>query len=227
MEENNKISYISFLEDIQGKEVNEIYELLISKNIFVDKISSTDEFLIVGEAMRRIQLCDKSDSNQYSFLKRSIIYFDALEHFTKFDISSLDMGMENYDIYLEMALQQNVQIKHYYDVIEDVLREEELKMIRELDKLFKTMPSIEDLDTMQQKLKNMFDDESTDRLKLIEGILAYNDPSMKAIKDVMLDETLMEEGTKKQLQGAIQKTASLLEKEISKNGVDSNGDSSK
>ena len=70
MEENNKISYISFLEDIQGKEVNEIYELLISKNIFVDKISSTDEFLIVGETMRRIQLCDNSDSNQYSFLKR-------------------------------------------------------------------------------------------------------------------------------------------------------------
>ena len=137
------------------------------------------------------------------------------------------MGMENYDIYLEMALQQNIQIKHYYDVMEDVLREEELKMIRELDKFFRTMPSIEDLDTMQQKLKNMFNGESTDRLKLIEGILAYNDPSMKAIKDVMLDETLMEEGTKKQLQGAIQKTASLLEKEIGKNGVDSNGDSSK
>ena len=54
MEENNKISYINFLEDIQGKEVNEIYELLISKNIFVGKISSTDEFLIVGETMRRI-----------------------------------------------------------------------------------------------------------------------------------------------------------------------------
>ena len=126
-----------------------------------------------------------------------------------------------------MALQQNIQIKHYYDVMEDVLREEELKMIRELDKLFRTMPSIEDLDTMQKKLKNMFNGESTDRLKLIEGILAYNDPSMKAIKDVMLDETLMEEGTKKQLQGAIQKTASLLEKEIGKNGVDSNGDSSK
>ena len=89
------------------------------------------------------------------------------------------------------------------------------------------MPSVQDLDIMQQKLRNMFDGESTDRLKLIEGILAYNDPSMKAIKDVMLDETLMEEGTKKQLQGAIQKTASLLEKEIGKNGVDSNGDSSK
>lgn len=227
MEKSNKISYISFLEDIQGKSINEIYELLISKNIFINKISSTEEFLIVGETLRRIQLCDKSDSNQYSFLKRSIMYFEALENLTNFEISSLDMGMENYDIYLEMALQNNPQIRHYYNVVEDVLREEELKMIRELDTLFRKMPSVQDLDTMQQKLKNMFDEESTDRLKLIEGILAYNDPSMKAIKDVMLDETLMEDKTKKQLQGAIQKTASLLEKEKNKNGVVSNGDSSK
>lgn len=227
MEKNNKISYISFLEDIQEKNVTEIYEILVAKNLFVSKVNSTEEFLIVGETLRRIQLCDKTDSNQYSFLKRSIIYYEALENFTNFEISSLDMGMENYDIYLEMALQNNPQIKHYYNVMEDVLREEELKMIRELDTLFRKMPSVQDLDVMQQKLKNMFNDESTDRLKLIEGILAYNDPSMKAIKDVMLDETLMEDKTKKQLQGAIQKTASLLEKEKNKNGVVSNGDSSK
>lgn len=137
------------------------------------------------------------------------------------------MGMENYNICLEMALQSNPQIKHYYNVVDDVLREEELKMIRELDKLFKKMPSIQDLDVMQGKLKNMFSDESDERLKLIEGILAYNDPTMKTIKDTMLDSTLMDEETKEQLQEVVQKTVSLLDKEINKDGADSNGDNSK
>lgn len=228
MEGNNyKLSYVDFLNEIKGKSVNEICELLKDNKVYVENITSTDEFLIVGEVIRRIKLCDTTDSNQYSFLKRSIIYFNALENFTNFDISSLDMGMENYNICLEMALQSNPQIKHYYNVVDDVLREEELKMIRELDKLFKKMPSIQDLDVMQRKLKNMFSDESDERLKLIEGILAYNDPTMKTIKDTMLDSTLMNEETKEQLQEVVQKTVSLLDKEINKDGADSNGDNSK
>ena len=68
---------------------------------------------------------------------------------------------------------------------------------------------------------------SNQRLKLIEGILAYNDPTMKTIKDTMLDSTLMNEETKEQLQEVVQKTVSLLDKEINKDGADSNGDNSK
>lgn len=227
MENEKTISYLDFLSKIQGKNVNEIYEMLQNENIFVEDMSSTNEFLIVGETIRRINLCDTTDSNQYSFLKRSIVYFNALEYFTKFNISSLDMGMENYNICLEMALMQNIFVGHFYKVVKDVLRQEELKMIRELDKLFNKMPSIQDLDIMQEKLKNMFSNESDERLKLIEGILAYNDPTMKTIKEAMLNEDLMSDDKKNDIQTIIDKTKNLLEQEIKEDGDNINGDTSK
>lgn len=228
MEEVKKeLSYLEFLKEIDGKSVDEVYNLLNNNNAFITNITSTDEFLIAGEVIRRINLCDTTDSNQYSFLKRSIIYFGILEHYTKFNISSLDMGMENYNICLEMALKENFLISHFYQVIENVLEEQKLRMIRELDKLFKKMPSVQDLDIMQNKLKNMFDDESDERLKLINDILAYNDPTLQTIKDNLLDQSLMTEDNKEQINKVITKMNTLLEKEKKENGDNSNGDSNK
>ena len=100
-------------------------------------------------------------------------------------------------------------------------------MIRELDKLFKKMPSVQDLDIMQNKLKNMFDDESDERLKLINDILAYNDPTLQTIKDNLLDQSLMTEDNKEQINKVITKMNTLLEKEKKENGDNSNGDSNK
>ena len=227
MEENiNNMSYLTLLQKIEGKSASEIYDFINDAQGFTSNKSAMDEFLIVEEVVRRINLCDTIHCGQYSFLKRSIIYFCALENYTNFDISSLDMGMENFNICLEMALKKNELIAHYYQVVEDVLRQQELTMIRELDNLFKTMPSIQDLDTMQNKLKNMFSEESEDKLKLIEGILAYNDPTMKVIKDTMLDMDTMTEKNKKNIEMIANKTATLLEKEIEKDGEISNGDKS-
>ena len=137
------------------------------------------------------------------------------------------MGMENYNICLEMALKENFLISHFYQVIENVLEEQKLRMIRELDKLFKKMPSVQDLDIMQNKLKNMFDDESDERLKLINDILAYNDPTLQTIKDNLLDQSLMTEYNKEQINKVITKMNTLLEKEKKENGDNSNGDSNK
>ena len=100
-------------------------------------------------------------------------------------------------------------------------------MIRELDKLFKKMPSVQDLDIMQNKLKNMFDDESDERLKLINDILAYNDPTLQTIKDNLLDQSLMTEDNKEQIDKVITKMNTLLGKEKKENGDNSNGDSNK
>ena len=228
MEEVKKeLSYLEFLKEIDGKSVDEVYNLVNNNNACITNITSTDEFLIAGEVIRRINLCDTTDSNQYSFLKRSIIYFGILEHYTKFNISYLDMGMENYNICLEMALKENFLISHFYQVIEDVLEEQKLRMIRELDKLFKKMPSVQDLDIMQNKLKNMFDDESDERLKLINDILAYNDPTLQTIKDSLLDQSLMTEDNKEQINKVITKMNTFLEKEKKENGDNSNGDSNK
>ena len=137
------------------------------------------------------------------------------------------MGMENYNICLEMALKENFLISHFYQVIENVLEEQKLRMIRELDKLFKKMPSVQDLDIKQNKLKNMFDDESDERLKLINDILAYNDPTLQTIKDNLLDQSLMTEDNKEQINKVITKMNTLLEKEKKENGDNSNGDSNK
>ena len=51
----------------------------------------------------------------------------------------------------------------------------------------KGLPDKEDLDEMKNKLDNMFSNESPENLKMIESILAYNDPNIKQIKDFIFN----------------------------------------
>lgn len=224
MEEMN---YLDFLEEIKTKNVDEIYKYLNEQNILVSEMSATDEFLIVGEVIRRINLCDREDSNQYSFLKRSIVYFEVIENYTNLNISSLDMGMENYNISIELALKKNDLIFHFYQSVQDVLKEQEIKIIGEMCKILDSASQMNKIDSIEQSINNMFSGISDDKLKLIDGILAYNDPTLKAIKDNLLDQTLMTEDNKKQVNQVINKMETLLEKEIKENGDDINGDSRK
>lgn len=224
MEEMN---YLDFLEEVKTKNVDEIYKYLNEQNILINEVSATDEFLIVGEVIRRINLCDREDSNQYSFLKRSIIYFEVIENYTNLNISSLDMGMENYNISIELALKKNDLIFHFYQSVQDVLREQEIKIIGEMCKILDSASQMNKIDSIEQSISNMFSGMSDDKLKLIDGILAYNDPTLKAIKDNLLDQTLMTEDNKKQVNQVIDKMETLLDKEIKENGDDINGDSRK
>ena len=224
MEEMN---YLDFLEEVKTKNVDEIYKYLNEQNILINEVSATDEFLIVGEVIRRINLCDREDSNQYSFLKRSIIYFEVIENYTNLNISSLDMGMENYNISIELALKKNDLIFHFYQSVQDVLKEQEIKIIGEMCKILDSASQMNKIDSIEQSINNMFSGISDDKLKLIDGILAYNDPTLKAIKDNLLDQTLMTEDNKKQVNQVIDKMETLLEKEIKENGDDINGDSRK
>lgn len=224
MEEMN---YLDFLEEVKTKSADEIYKYLNEQNILINEVSATDEFLIVGEVIRRINLCDREDSNQYSFLKRSIIYFEVIENYTNLNISSLDMGMENYNISIELALKKNDLIFHFYQSVQDVLREQEIKIIGEMCKILDSASQMNKIDSIEQSISNMFSGMSDDKLKLIDGILAYNDPTLKAIKDNLLDQTLMTEDNKKQVNQVIDKMETLLDKEIKENGDDINGDSRK
>lgn len=224
MEEMN---YLDFLEEVKTKNADEIYKYLNEQNILINEVSATDEFLIVGEVIRRINLCDREDSNQYSFLKRSIVYFEVIENYTNLNISSLDMGMENYNISIELALKKNDLIFHFYQSVQDVLREQEIKIIGEMCKILDSASQINKINSIEQSINNMFSGMSDDKLKLIDGILAYNDPTLKAIKDNLLDQTLMTENNKKQVNQVIDKMETLLEKEIKENGDDINGDSRK
>lgn len=224
MEEMN---YLEFLEDIKGKSIDEIYVYLNENEMLADEISVTDEFLIIGEVVRRINLCDRKDSNQYSFLKRSIIYFEVLEKYTKFNVSSLDMGMENYNILVELALQRNELVCHFYQSINDVLKEQEIKIIGEMCKLLDDAAQMNKIDSIEERLNNMFSGIGDDKLKLIDGILAYNDPTMKMIKENLLDQTLMTEDNKEQINQVVDKMETLLEKEIKENGDDVGGNNRK
>lgn len=222
-----KMNYLDFLEKVKGKNIDEIYVYLNENEMLADEISATDEFLIIGEVVRRINLCDRKDSNQYSFLKRSIIYFEVLEKYTKFNVSSLDMGMENYNILVELALQRNELIYHFYQSINDVLKEQEIKIIGEMCKILDDTAQMNKIDSIEERLNNMFSGISDDKLKLIDGILAYNDPTMKMIKENLLDQTLMTEDNKEQINQVVDKMETLLEKEIKENGDDVGGNNRK
>lgn len=219
-------SYLEFVEKVKGKNINEVEEILSKINIFKEDISALDEFLIVGEVVRRINLCDKKDPIQFSFLKRTIIYFAVLENYTTFDISSEEMSTENFILSLEITFKKNILINHFYTVVEDTLKYQEMNVIAELVNLLQNIPSVQELDNIQQKFKDMFDETSENKLKIIDSILAYNDPTMQTIKDALLDNNYMSATNQNQLKEVADKTLNIINGEIDKNG-DEDGDSSK
>ena len=55
-----------------------------------------------------------------------------------------------------------------------------------LTEQFKTLPSVDEIKELEEGLNGIFKDKSEGELKMIESILEYNDPNMKAIKDIIL-----------------------------------------
>ena len=50
---------------------------------------------------------------------------------------------------------------------------------------FKNIPGEESLDKLEEKMTRMFNNRSSDDLKMINNILDYNNPTLKAIKEII------------------------------------------
>lgn len=192
MSEN--IDYLDFLNKIRGKTVNEIKNYIKEDNIIKDKLEIVNVYDALQDLYIKLQVASTSDDVQRIFVKKVFVYYSILEHFTNLDITSEQKVIENLNIYLEMALiEMSDKICLFNELSKEIIVEERFKIVEELTEVFKSgLPSVEEINSLQDSLENMFKDESPEKLEKIKNILAFNDPVMKDLKNILVNPTLQE-----------------------------------
>lgn len=190
--EINYLDFNNFIKEIEGKSIDEIKIVIDGIEGFWKDVTNLQIFSEVDGLLEDINGLQKNIVSIYSYLKREKIFFKALELFTNlFDIPQFD-GLDSYNIYLEKALKdKNIKVTMFYEIVEEGLQIQREQVLDELYETFKTsIPSTEELQKIETELQNIFANESPEKLKLIDSILAYNDPTIKQIKDIIDTESL-------------------------------------
>lgn len=191
---NKNTNYLDFLNEIKGKTINEVKNYIKDNNVIKNDLEVINVYDALQDLYTKLQIASTSDNVQRIFVKKVFIYYSILEHFTNLDITSDQKVIENLNIYLEKALiEMSDKICLFNELSKEIIVEERFKIIEELTEVFKSgLPSVEEINSLQDSLENMFKDESPEKLEKIENILAFNDPVMKDVKNILVNPTLQE-----------------------------------
>ncbi len=183
------MDFKEFKEKCYGKTVDEIKEI-INKEVGLKKIENIDIVVRAINTARQVLNLEHSIDFFYVFQKYFLIFINEIDLFLKVeDVPTLeDIDFVDYNITIEKILEENPSIELFKNLVEDIIKNAQYDVINELKiALEQTNISEDDLERAKTSLSNMFDGQSEERLKLIESILAYNDPNMKNIKDFIFD----------------------------------------
>lgn len=191
---SKNINYLDFLSEIKGKSINEIKNLIKENEVVKNNIEVINVYDALQNLYTRLQIAFTQDDIQKIFVKKVFVYYSILEYFTNLEINSEQKVIENLNVYLEMALiEMSDKICLFNELSKEIIVEERFKIIEELTEVFKSgLPSVEEINSLQDSLENMFKDESPEKLEKIENILAFNDPVMKDVKNILVNPTLQE-----------------------------------
>lgn len=173
-----------------GKTVEQIKEEILQVSDFFKTDIDTVKLCIDAEnCAREILEKDKDFTGLYLFTKRYKIMLYILQNITNVELIPEDEAFEDYDIFFETAiLELNSKAQLFKTMVEDVIREKKDEIINELYEVFNQgLPTVDDIKEIQTTIGGIFAEESPEKLKTIEGILAYNDPMMKQVKDMVTD----------------------------------------
>ena len=193
MEESIKL--LDFLKEINGKNIEEIKKIINEKNIIKSEITVAGVYLALKTLGNEILIGEKREDNIQKVLFREVmLFYSIIENFTNIEILSDEKTIENLNIYLEMALiELSDKIYLFKKMFEEYIVENRYKVIQELTDTFNSgLPSAEDINSLQDSLNEMFKEESPEKLKVIQDILAYNDPLMKEVKDIIANPQISE-----------------------------------
>lgn len=193
MEESIKL--LDFLKEINGKNIEEIKKIINEKNIIKSEITVAGVYIALRTLGDGIQIGEKRENNIQKILFREVmLFYSIIENFTNIEILSDEKTIENLNIYLEMALiELSDKIYLFKKMFEEYIVENRYKVIQELTDTFNSgLPSAEDINSLQDSLNEMFKEESPEKLKVIQDILAYNDPLMKEVKDIIANPQISE-----------------------------------
>lgn len=179
--ENEKYSFIETLNKFRNGEVIEISDIL-------KKRDAIDMKIILDTILFQINILKTKgyDKVKYEVEKESIKFFYGLLQCTSLEIQKEDIDIVNYDIDFEdFILEHSVFAKKMYFMIDNIIRKDDIEIVSMLEDSLKNIPKLEEIKETQKEMDKMFQNKKDGELKFIEDILAYNDPSMKAIKDII------------------------------------------
>lgn len=179
--ENEKYSFIETLNKFRNGEVIEISDIL-------KKRDAIDMKIILDTILFQINILKTKgyDKVKYEVEKESIKFFYGLLQCTSLEIQKEDIDIVNYDIDFEdFILEHSVFAKKMYFMIDNIIRKNDIEIVSMLEDSLKNIPKLEEIKETQKEMDKMFQNKKDGELKFIEDILAYNDPSMKAIKDII------------------------------------------
>ena len=163
------------LEMINKKESFDISNFLVSKDILEIQTILDTIFLKIS-ILNGKQL----DEVQYEIEKQKAIYFFGLLQCTSFEINEEDIDIINYNLELENMIINNSK------------EAKKIKEIKELSNQFEKFPSVEETEKLEKELDKIFSKREGKDLQTMENILAYNDPNMKLIKDILSSASIHE-----------------------------------
>lgn len=179
--ENEKYSFIETLNKFRNGEVIEISDIL-------KKRDAIDMKIILDTILFQINILKTKgyDKVKYEVEKESIKFFYGLLQCTSLEVKKEDIDIVNYDIDFEDSiLEHSVFAKKMYFMIDNIIRKDDIEIVSMLEDSLKNIPKLEEIKETQKEMDKMFQNKKDGELKFIEDILAYNDPSMKAIKDII------------------------------------------
>lgn len=189
--ENKKsLKFIDILNDFrEGKEID-VLSFIEDRDI--QEIES-----IVGDVLLGISILNKNikDTVSKEVNSQMAIFFYGLLQCTSLEVEKEDITLENYDLKLEDCILKNsYSARKMKEIILNVLQEEKSEVLNLLVKEFKNIPNEDNLIKLQERMDKMFNNRSSEDLKMINNILDYNDPTLKMIKEMIYSSVKDNEG---------------------------------
>lgn len=131
----------------------------------------------------------------FVYRKECKILLYILKDITNVELIPDNESFDDFDSFFKIALIELNSKAYFLDnMINQIIEESKNEVINEIYEIFSNkIPSVEDLEELKNSMKNIFSDESPEKLEKIENILAFNDPIMKEVKNAILNNQIANE----------------------------------
>lgn len=184
-----KRDYLDFVKEFN--EANEIKKVEMVESILKKNLSVEDEMANVTIAMQEInslnEIFDGSNIVVEYYLKKNIIFFEVLKGYTILNIKEDDVDVNNYNIIMEEILLESLMIKRFYNIVKELETRNDIQVIKDLNIALKNIPDEGSVKRMTEDFSKILNPDNKENLKLLQDIVAFNDPSMKILKESVYD----------------------------------------
>lgn len=189
MEKVDYLEFVKKLDEIENyqEKVNLVNNIL-NHNITLDLEMATVALAI--DDLSDLDVLLNSTVNNFVvdyYMKKSVVFFEMIKNYTFLDLKDEYDVAENYNIQLEEILKLNEFVKRYFSIVNEIYKQKNIKIIQDFSDSLKNLPSVEEVDKMTQDFEKVFSKENENNIKILQDIVTFNDPAMKAIKDTIYE----------------------------------------